>query len=433
MDRLLIPILLGVVASASIMLFNLLRSAKLAELFSRLRSGELISNFSFSGLINYIKSSLSPKANPSPSIEFSPELDLTVLNCRVKLSKQQDEKAFSEDGKSDFDAFDVEVCGSIHAPQDVSSTNLNISIVDVTEPGSQGEPVHALIKQWQMPDSAVFFYNANLGKLPHQVTTISDWTSIALLRLDWLSLPRKGKRELMFIISIFPADGGEQLAWARCYFAYHNRDFGYLDLSENKQRAKTLAVPLAFAVSAADNKLYECEVELIKNWARENIELSGASNKERRKLEKALNETIAFFLDGNQLNTYNICREIVQIVPLAERYDILNLCMYVAQANGSVASEELSILKDIAGWLEVDENKFRVMMQKVLPINMHEVKDIEAILGVTSNMSKEKARRHLNKEYSKWSARVTNSDPEIHSQADQMLKLIADARSQYVG
>jgi len=440
MSKLLIPILIGVTASASMILFSLISRTKLAELVNRLRSGDFISHFSFSGLMNYIKVSISPKANPNPSIESSPELDLTVLNCRVKLSKQQDEglrrKAscgLSEDGDSNFDAFDVEICGSIHAPQDVSSANLNISIVDVTEPRSQGEPVQALVKQWQMPDSSVFFYNANLGKLPHQVTTISDWTSIALLRLDWLSLPRKGKRELMFITSIFPAEGGEQLACARCYFAYHNRDFGYLDLQENDQRAKTLAVTLAFAVSAADNKLYDCEVELIKNWARENIDLSEASNKERRKLEKALNETIAFFRDGNQLNNYDICREIVEIAPLAVRYDILNLCLYVAQANSSVTQEELTVLKDLANWLEIDMDKFREMVEKVLPVDMHEVLDVETILGVTSDMNKEKARQHLNKEYSKWSARVTSSDPEIQSQADQMLKLIAEARSQYVG
>lgn len=433
MSKLLIPILIGVTASASLILFSLISRTRLADLVSRFRSGDLISHFSFSDLINYIKSSLSPKAKPNPSIESSPELDLTVLNCRVKLSKQQNETLLSEDGESDFDAFDVEICGSIHASQDVSSANLNISIVDVTEPRSQGELVHALVKQWQMPDSSVFFYNAKLGKLPHQVTTISDWTSIALLRLDWLSLPHKGKRELMFIISIFPAEGGEQLACARCYFAYHNRDFGHLDVQENDQRAKILAVTLAFTVSAADKKLYDCEVELIKNWARENIDLSEASNKERRKLEKALNETIAFFRDGNQLNSYDICREIVEITPLAARYDILNLCLHVAQANSSVTQEELNVLKDLANWLEIDPDKFREMVEKVLPVDMHEVLDIETILGVTSDMSKEKARRHLNKEYSKWSARVTNPDPEIQSQADQMLKLIAEARSQYVG
>jgi len=414
-------------------LLSLFNRTKLVEFVSCLKSGDFISKLNFAALINYIKVSLSPNTNPHTCIKFSPELDLNVLNCRVKLSKQQSEGFLSEDGRSVSDAFNVEICGSIHAPQDVSSANLSISIVDVTEPRTQGELVQARLKQWQMPDSSVFCYNAKLGKLPHQVTTISDWTSIALLRLDWLSLPRKGKRELMFITSIFPAEGVEQLAWARCYFAYHNREFGYLDLQENVQRAKTLAVTLAFAVSAADNKLYGCEVELIKNWARENIELSETSNKERLKLEKALNETIAFFRDGNQLDNHDICREIVGIAPLAIRYDILNLCLYVAQANGSVTEEELNVLKNIANWLEIDAEKFREMLEKVLPVDMHEVLDIETILGVTSDMNKEKARQHLNKEYSKWSARVTNSDPEIQTQADQMLELIAQARIQYIG
>jgi len=433
MNKLLIPILIGVAASSIMILLSLFNRTKLVEFVSCLKSGDFISKLNFAALINYIKVSLSPNTNPHTCIKFSPELDLNVLNCRVKLSKQQSEGLISEDGGSDSDAFNVEICGSIHAPQDVSSANLSISIVDVTEPRTQGELVQARLKQWQMPDSSVFCYNAKLGKLPHQVTTISDWTSIALLRLDWLSLPRKGKRELMFITSIFPAEGVEQLAWARCYFAYHNREFGYLDLQENVQRAKTLAVTLAFAVSAADNKLYGCEVELIKNWARENIELSETSNKERLKLEKALNETIAFFRDGNQLDNHDICREIVGIAPLAIRYDILNLCLYVAQANGSVTEEELNVLKNIANWLEIDAEKFREMLEKVLPVDMHEVLDIETILGVTSDMNKEKARQHLNKEYSKWSARVTNSDPEIQTQADQMLELIAQARIQYIG
>jgi len=37
----------------------------------------------------------------------------------------------------------------------------------------------------------------------------------------------------------------------------------------------------------------------------------------------------------------------------------------------------------------------------------------------------------LNKEYSKWNSRVTNADPGIQSQADQMLRLITEARGQY--
>ena len=86
----------------------------------------------------------------------------------------------------------------------------------------------------------------------------------------------------------------------------------------------------------------------------------------------------------------------------------------------------------MANWLEIDSDKFRTMMEKIIPIEMLEVKDVESILGVTSDMDEERTRAHLNKEYVKWNARVTNTNPEIQSQADQMLKFIAEARTQYV-
>jgi len=239
---------------------------------------------------------------------------------------------------------------------------------------------------------------------------------------------------LQFDLSISLADSSQELAHARCTFAYENPEIGYVDLQENIERTKVLAVALAFVVSAADNKLYDCEIDLIKDWARDNIldQSEQSSEEARSKLDKALEKTIDFFNAGNTLNAREICAEVVEIAPLAQRYDILELCLYVAQASGYVAAEELETLKSLANWLEVDSEKFRVMMEKVLPVEMHEVKDVEAILGIKSDMSKEKTRQHLNHEYSKWNSRVTNSDPEIQNQADQMLKLIAEARSQYV-
>ena len=55
------------------------------------------------------------------------------------------------------------------------------------------------------------------------------------------------------------------------------------------------------------------------------------------------------------------------------------------------------------------------------------------ILGITKEMDPDDARKQLNREYAKWSSRVISSDPSIRKQADQMLNLIANARTQYVG
>jgi tellurite resistance protein len=378
------------------------------------------------GLVKSFRLPLLHKAASNQDTEASTGPDLNVLNCRVRLTRH-------EKVKSGFDAFTVEIRGSIHAPSDMHHTTLRVSIADITDGISEAKPVHSRIKQWQTDDSPLFCYNTDLGKLPNQVTTLSDWTAVAQLNLDWLILPHKGKRSLQFTTLILSHDSGKELARTKCTFIYENVAIGYIDLKENIQHAKTLAVALAFAVSAADSKLFKCEVELIKNWARDNIDIPQVSDNPRRKLEKALNKTVSFFRKGNQLDAHKICREIVEIAPLGTRYDILDLCLRVARASGTAAPEELALLKNLAVWLEVDTARFQAMMEKILPIGIHQVKNAEVFLGVTSDMSREKTQQHLNSEYRKWNSRVTNFNPEIQRQADQMLKLIAEARSEYIG
>jgi len=447
MIRFLIPVSIILAATVVVFFPGFFSRSGLTELAKRLRFGilscrsklmelvdpvvlkNLADKLSFSRLIDYIKLRFFPEAERERLPEPSPLIDMNALNCRVRWTKLMEDTAV-------FDTLSVDICGTIHVENDMRDTILQISIVDVTDGESGAKVVQANVPQWSSPggpDPSAFQYRAELGKLPQKVTTLSDWTTIAQLRFDWFLFPRKGNRNLQFITSVLSADSGEELASAKCSFTCENPSFGYLNLQENMERTNILAVALAFAVSAADNKLYDCEVELIKNWARDNIlENSGqVSDNDERKLDKALENTIAFFRGGNKLDTSEICEEIVVIAPVAQRYDILELCLYVAQAKGSAAAEELAILKDMADWLEVDPERFRIMMDKVLPVDMHEVRDVESILGITSDMSKERVRTHLNKEYSKWNSRVTNSDPNIQTQADQMLKLIAEARTQY--
>ncbi|OHB73846.1 MAG: hypothetical protein A2Z25_10280 [Planctomycetes bacterium RBG_16_55_9] len=354
-------------------------------------------------------------------------IDVADLNCRVQTSERRE-------NEETFDAFSVELCGSIQAPRDRCRASITVSLTDVTD--ESPSPVQAWINQGAGPDGprmSAFCRRVELGRLPQRLTVLSEWTAVARIRIDSLAFARKGKRNLELEATISSADDGQVLSCTRCTFAHDNPALGYMDLQENADRTKVLAVALAFAVGAADNELCDCEIELIEDWARDNILANSerADEKDTRKLEKVLSRTVAFFRDGNKLDTSKICMEIVELAPVAQRYDILDLCLYVARADGFVAAEEWALLKDLAGWLEVDAEKFRLMMEKVLPIHMHEVKDVETILGLTSDMTGEKARRHLNREYSRWNARITNSDPGVQSQADQMLRLIMEARGQY--
>ncbi|UCG55765.1 MAG: TerB family tellurite resistance protein [Phycisphaerales bacterium] len=370
-----------------------------------------------------------PRVNYTPNgigREFPTKPDMETLNCRVRLGSHEDNARAS-------DIFIVELCGSIRAPQAMHEVTLTVSITDVTDGTTQTKPVRVRTKQWQIADSPVFCHDADLGALHNETTTLADWTAVAQLSCSQLLLPRKGRRNLQFTVAILSRQTRETLACAECACVYHSTDTGYIDLADNIQRTNTLAVGLAFAVSAADHKLYDCEVDFIKSWVMSNLDASRASAKAERKLEKALDKTVAFFRTGGQFDACRVCTEIAQIAPLAIRYDILEFCLGVARANGHVTSEELALLRNLAVWLELDPDRFRAMLEKTLPVNMHEVQDAETILGVAPNMSKEETRRLLNREYAKWNSRVTSSDPAVQSQADQVLALIADARREYVG
>jgi len=382
-----------------------------------------------SGSFDDFLSNAARGAGNRPSPDLYAPLDMNILNCRVQMTE-------TKDGDAVYDAFAVEICGSIHAPSDTCGATLNISIQDVSDE-SRAEAVldgNPLVNSHGRTDTAEFRYVAELGRLPRRVTKLEDWTAVARLRTDGPVFPRRGKRTLQFKTSVLSADGGRELAAARCNFVYDNSQPGYLDLRENAERTRVLTVALAFAVSAVDNRLYDCEIELIKKWARANVldDAESRSSQSRAKLEKALSKTVAFFTEGNKLDVYGLCEEIVEIAPLGQRHEILDLCLRVSKAKGSVTAEEMAMVKGLADQLEVKAGKFRDMVDKILPVEIHEVMGVDEILGITSDMSSEKTRRHLNQQYSKWNSRVTSANPDIQSKADQMLKLIAEARGRYV-
>ncbi len=445
MDELLIPILIILFAPAIIIIWSLLQSTNFFNWIKRLKPSLILKRESNLGY------KIIPLAKP----------DLGILNCRARTKEKNNVN-------SNIGVFTIEICGSIHCADTPHKAAVQITIMDITDgcsPLSRGQacpcggrgrfqsqlrwpkakPVHTSIKQWQKKNSPIFYYTAEIGSLTDKITRLFDWTAVAQIHLDWLIFPRKGKRNLQFHVSIIStnnpakqgliqaASSGQELASAKSTLFYENSEFGYVDLQDNIQRSRILSIPLAFAVSAADKKIFNSELQIIKDWAIDKINFAHTSNEAKHQFETALNRTITFFRNGNQIDIYGICKEIVNITPFAERCDTLELCMRVARAKGSVSTEELNILRNLTNWLNIDNDRFRAMMEKNIPVNIYHVKDAETILGVSPDMNKETTRKQLNQEYIKWNSRVISSNPEVQAQADQMLKLIAEARSEYVG
>jgi uncharacterized tellurite resistance protein B-like protein len=328
--------------------------------------------------------------------------------------------------------FILKIRGSIHSSVDIPRTTVQITVADITDGPDNPLPVHASSKQWQLPDSTKFCFVTELGTLPASVTTLENWITVAQINSNWLLLPRSGKRTLQFSTSILSFDDPLELASSDCTFIYENTSTGFIDLLENTERSKILAVTLAFALSAADGSLSESEIETIKKWAHRNINPSDSSERGKKQLARALNKTIALLRSGNTIDAQRVCIELVRIAPPAIRYDIMEFCLLVAKTGSSVSHEKLTLLKNIADWLAIDKNRFLSLTQKILTPDICEVQDTEIFLGINSNMSREEKRLLLNEQYKKWSARVTNFNPQVRQQAAYMLQFIAQTRDQLV-
>jgi hypothetical protein len=363
-----------------------------------------------------------PAARPQET-----SVNLGTLNCRARIGREPK-------GDTWQTVLILDICGAIEAPDDGHDADFHATLTDITD-GKDQSPQSVLARPKQGPINRAnpFSYQTGIGKLCRRHTVLEDWMTVAQISPEWFVLPRQGHRELRFNISIVSRDTGQQLAAGTCIGAFENLEIGYLDIEDNIQRAKTLAVGLAFSIGAANNALQDPEINVIHGWVRTNFGAGDASQGARLELEQALRKTAGFFLRGGRLNLEEICREIVEIAPMVGRLDIMDLSLRVAGAKGQVTAADIRLLKDLAQWLRIDRGRLRTMVEKTLPVSMHQSEDAEMILGVTTEMNKDEVRHQLNREYAKWSSRVISSDPGIRKQADQMLNLIANARTRYIG
>ncbi len=326
-------------------------------------------------------------------------------------------------------AFTIRIKGNITADQPGRSISLAVKIYDITN--DPLNPTDVYIKNNTENVNNVFEYICDLGKLPDKQTILPDWISVGNLKTSWMTFARKGQRLLKLKGFIVCAETSETLCHCADIFNYTNPDFGYLDLIENEERAKLLAVTLAFSICSLDGKMYKAEIDTIEQWAHKNL-ADNTKNTSKKHLKRALSNTLSFFKNGCKVDIVAMCDELAVVASPAMQYDIIELCMNVVAAKKFISGPQLKMLKDLANVLDIEPGKFRTMLEQIAPVTTHKVKDFELILGLGSDISREQARIRLNDEYRKWNARVTNTNPEIQTQARQMLELITQARSQYL-
>lgn len=347
-----------------------------------------------------------------------------------------------------LEVFSVSFKGLVRLPGDNTPVSMTLLIKDETSKSKPGF-VLCSIDELQEDSSMLFKYTSSVQEIPYENTIFTEDFPLAAFPIDLLQFQKKGERKLRFILMIshgyhepeieFGGVVGNKeyiYAIATDDITFDNLEFGYEDLKANEKRIEELTLFLAMYVSGIDGEFHEDEGGIIREWIKKKIFSKRLSDDDVIEEKRRFNSYVKKAYKDAESNIINVKKctdELKEISIVADHYDVLELCMHVASADGKAEGKELEAVKDIADKLNLDMGRIREMQDKILPIAMHVDKaDDEAIVGVTSEMSKEEIRKHLNSEYRKWNSQTTHRDEKIRNQAEEMIKVISELRTKYV-
>lgn len=348
------------------------------------------------------------------------------LRARIVLSQRPN-------GSEPIDIFTIEVCGSVYSPLASDDTDMLVKITDISDGNNRADELPIMTNNRNVADGAGFCYRGPNGILPEGWSSLSDWTAITTIVLDSLRFARSGKRELQLSVSILSCQSGNPLAMANSTFVHENKSPGYLDVRDSRYQVRALAVALARTVAKKANSTTTKKRRVLRAWLSKYYPcppwrsdyLGCGCFWFRCAVESARAKLLVWLgLDSNDL-----CHQLLKRSELAGRRSILELCMSVAAEDDRVSPEVLSHLSRLATYLDINHNNFTVMLERLVPVTIHENRDIDLILGLDPSMNKQTLRKYLGGKYRKWNRRVTHADAGVREQASIMLELIGQARN----
>ena len=364
--------------------------------------------------------------NPNkPSAENEPRPAASTVSFQAYVSTEMKEY----DG-IELEVFTVQMQGAIKAPMNNCPVFKTITLYDITGGRDDQKPVLCSLDNLQYQNTTAF-YSSSMDTLPFMMSLLADWQPLLSIPVETLTFPARGKRVLLFTVSM-TALNGTVLVGAQSEVFFVNNQPGYLDNMKSRLRVAELAVKLAVSVSAADGSFAGTEGRVVKDWIQKRIASSVDSQKQeaKQKLNNAVEVAMIASGSADPEDIIHFCNDLIEMNPIpaasmGDKYDVLELCLKVASADGTAKDIELELVYSLAESLGVDRDRFRTMIDKILPVNIHETENVNTILGLEQSWTVEQKRKHLRQENRKWRAMATHSNPEKQAQGRQMQDLIA--------
>ncbi len=342
-------------------------------------------------------------------------------------------------------------------------TNRNLSflftIYDNTNP-QEGSWVICHVPGFNEVTSPTFQYIAeDIPKLQSGYGWKS-WVNIGMAPLEFLKFPKKGNRKLEFQCAIslqgsevttqhgYVNRGKENIIAVYNYkMDFVNQNSGYLEISEERIKVEKSIIYLCFYIAAADGEIDPKEGKIIKNWVEEQRDEAPQNRKEETK--KRLNENILNAVKqakSKDLSISQVIKDINDNATKAEKYEALELALAVMSADGVADQKELDELDIISKKIGIDPKEYKNLRDKNITkvdvvaekeeTNTGTIEDrkkkLASLIGFNTSSSKDEIKKYLTKEFAKWNAMINLKDQKKKDRAEEMLKLIAEARKLFI-
>ena len=149
---------------------------------------------------------------------------------------------------------------------------------------------------------------------------------------------------------------------------------------------------LASYIIRADGKVMHSEMELVRNVLRQNFgEVAAQQGEEilRRLFEEQKREGLAAYKNTIRES----CVQIAMNVTYAQRLQLLNFLVLIAQADGHVANSEIIALKECAQWMQMSAAE----VDSMLHLGQDDLESAYKVLGVSPDATDEEVKRAYRK------------------------------------
>ena len=320
--------------------------------------------------------------------------------------------------------FRVQVSGRIPTQQENVDTNVQIEVLDVTDGQSHAHQVLSTHEQYRDQENSEFYLIQHNGVVPEKNAVLARQVTVAQFPCHILRFAYRGRRKLLFRATVIESASGKKLVSARKTIEYVYCSDGYREVHGRRLEVLAACVELS-AIVLGSASCSQGVRELWSEWIQQKAEMFVPADDAAKTVEAIQDR----FSGLTMKHSSDI---VLAYGKNTDRFFAVELGLQTAAFDGVVSIANLEKIYEIAHLLEIQRDRILSMAQKSLLSSQCQIEDPAQLLGITSEMDDDSFRKRLNEEYRKWNARVTHPDAQVRSQADRILTLIAEIRSQWL-